>query len=93
MVLRMRWSLPCACASDTEGSSKEAAEPVNALGNIISGIAIPEKTPYKDSALEVLKPLATSIFGSCMVSTEEIKLMQILLRLIGSAREKIDFPF
>ena len=92
MVLRMRWSLPCACASDTEGSSREATEPVKALGNMISGIAIPEKTPYKDRALEALKPLATSILGSCMVSTEEMKLIQILLRLIGSARDTMDFP-
>ena len=93
MVLRIRRSLPCACASDTEGSRREAIEPVKALGNIISGIAIPEKTPYNDSAEDGLKPLATSFLGSCIVSMEEIKLMQILLRLIGSARDTIDFPF
>ena len=93
MVLRIRWSLPCAWASDTEGSKRDATEPVKALGNIISGIAIPEKTPYNDSAEEELKPLATSILGSCMVSTEEIKLIQILFRLIGKARDIIAPPF
>lgn len=65
---------------------------MNALGNMMSGIAIPEKTPYKDKALEVLKPLATSIFGSCIVSTEEIKLMQIRFKLMGSASDTIDLP-
>ncbi len=63
MVLRIRWSLPCAWASDTEGSKRDATEPVKALGNIISGIAIPEKTPYNDSAVSsILLRLAFVLF-------------------------------
>ena len=62
--MRMRLESPCACASDTDGSRSEETDPVKALGNIMSGIAIPEKTPYMDKASDEDRPLATSILGS-----------------------------
>ena len=93
MVLRMRLVSPCACASETDGRSSEDMDDVRALGNIISGNAIPENTPYTERAAEELRPLAISFLGNCIVSTLDIRLMQILFRLIGSAKDRMEMPF
>jgi hypothetical protein len=45
MVFLICLLLPFASSSDTDGSNRLATEPVSAFGNIISGIAMPEKTP------------------------------------------------
>ena len=65
---------------------------MSALGNMISGKAIPEKTPYTESASDVDSPLIINFLGSCIVSTVEIRLTQTLFRLIGKASEIMDNP-
>ncbi len=90
--MRIRLLFPCACNSETDGSSREDTEEVRALGNMISGKAIPEKTPYTESASDVDSPLIINFLGSCIVSTVEIRLTQTLFRLIGKASEIMDNP-
>ena len=68
------------------GSSSDAAEPVIAQGNIITGNAIPENTPYMESASDVERPYSTSLPGSATVSMVERRLTQTLIRLKGMAR-------
>lgn len=68
------------------GSSNEAAEPVMAQGNIITGNAIPENTPYTESASDVESPCSISFLGSATVSMVERRLTHTLLRLRGIAR-------
>ena len=68
------------------GSSKEAAEPVMAQGNIITGNAIPENTPYTERASDVESPYSVSFIGSMTVSMPESRLTHNLLRLRGTAR-------
>ena len=73
-------------ASEMEGRSRVAAEPVMAQGNMTSGKAIPEKTPYMESASVELSPLAINCRGSWKVSTVEKRLIQTRFILKGHAR-------
>ena len=82
---RIRFLLPWDCASAIEGRSRVAAEPVMAQGNMTVGKAIPENTPYRDSACAELRPLSTSLTGSWIASIVANRLRQILLRLSGHA--------
>ena len=52
-----------AFCSETAGKSMEDKEPVMAVGNIISGRAIPVNTPNKLSASSVLNPASSRFCG------------------------------
>lgn len=84
--------LPQACASDMVGIIKEAADPVNAHGNMISGNAIPENVPYIESASVLVKPLFISIKGRLVVSIVDKRLIPILFKLRGKDILKISIP-
>ena len=93
MVFCILWWLSAACASDTEGRISEDIEVVIALGNNISGRAIPEKMPYMDNAFEASMPFWINFCGIIIVSKVDSRLMHILFKLIGVERVKSSWVF